>query len=137
MVIFIVIYLSTKLVEQVLAARSVVYREMCIKNRRNTVNYFINTFYTTVALGLQLPATATLGGVYSFDSIQCLKVTAVLISILYIWELGYRLSLRGSLIGHHFCTLLAIFALFITLEETWHPTLVPAGVIWLFQATTE
>lgn len=137
MVMFIIIYLSTKLIERVLSARSTVYREMGLRNQRNTVNYFINAFYTTVALGLQLPATATLGGIYSFNSIQCLKMTALLISILYIWELGYRVSLRTSLIAHHFCTLLAIFALFITLEETWHPALVPAGVIWLFQATTE
>ncbi|KAE9401812.1 hypothetical protein BT96DRAFT_743014, partial [Gymnopus androsaceus JB14] len=45
--------------------------------------------------------------------------------------------MRWPLLIHHFCTVFAIVLLLNVLSYTGHHTLIAAGEIWLFQATTE
>ncbi|KAI5478199.1 hypothetical protein MNV49_005366 [Pseudohyphozyma bogoriensis] len=82
-------------------------------------------------------AKAELRLVYYTTVAFCIKCTAVIVSVLYVFEMTYRSRMRMSLLLHHFFTLFAIFALFISLENTNHPATIPTGSIWLWQATSE
>ncbi|GAA5827260.1 hypothetical protein JCM11251_001197 [Rhodosporidiobolus azoricus] len=136
-VFFVTLYLSAKVTEQVLFRSSAEYKLLNAANQRNTVTYVLNTVFTTVALACQLVGTPALVRSYSQLGVQCITVTSAMISALYLFELVYRESMRPSLLAHHFCTLLAIFSLYISIEKSYHPATVTIGVIWLFQATTE
>ncbi|BGP44477.1 hypothetical protein JCM10450v2_000291 [Rhodotorula kratochvilovae] len=136
-VFFILLYLSAKATERGLARYSKDYRRLSPANQRNTVTYVLNTVYTTVALILQLIAAPVLAHSYTQLGFQSITLTAAIISALYVFEVIYRDFMRPSLLAHHFCTLLAIISLFVTIEKTFHPEIVTVGAIWLFQATTE
>ncbi|GAA5988555.1 hypothetical protein JCM11641_004602 [Rhodosporidiobolus odoratus] len=131
------LYISAKIIETLFARYSLEYRLLSPANQRNTVTYLLNTIVTTIALGFQLVCTPSLLHSYTQLGVQCLTVTAAMISALYVFEMIYRDSMRASLLAHHFCTLLAIISLFVAIENTYHPAIVSVGCIWLFQATTE
>ncbi|GAA5986662.1 hypothetical protein JCM11641_001355 [Rhodosporidiobolus odoratus] len=132
-----ILYFSAKVSHWGFKRYSAEYNKMSPANQRNTVTYVLNAFYTTVALICQCMATPALAHSYSQVGIKNITITAVIISALYLFELVYRDFMRPSLFAHHFCTLLAIFSLFVTIEKSFHPATVTVGVIWLFQATTE
>ncbi|GAA5888855.1 hypothetical protein JCM6882_002878 [Rhodosporidiobolus microsporus] len=134
---FLLLWLSAKVVEGLLFRYSAEYKLLGAVNQRNTVTYFLNAFYTTIALGLQLVAAPALVRSYTQLGVQCITVTSCMIAALYVFEMVYRESLRPSLLAHHLCTLLAIISLFVSIENSYHPATVTVGVIWLFQATTE
>ncbi|KAJ4490566.1 hypothetical protein J3R30DRAFT_3694241 [Lentinula aciculospora] len=131
------LYVMAKLVESLLGRFSLYYRAMSITNKRNSVTYVMDIFLTTGALVLQLVSSPVLNNRYTFAASGMLKVTALIISGLYIFELTYRISMRWPLMTHHFCTIFAIVLLLSVLSYTRHPALMGAGNIWLFQATTE
>ncbi|GAA5861434.1 hypothetical protein JCM1840_005368 [Sporobolomyces johnsonii] len=131
------LYLSAQLVDFVLRQTSDEFKLLTVTNQRNTVTYFLNTFYTTLALGFQLYSTPALAHAYRYAGIDSIVITASIISALYLFEMIYRMHMRASLLAHHFCTLLAIISLFVSIENTFHPATITIGVIWLFQATTE
>ncbi|KAI5478205.1 hypothetical protein MNV49_005372 [Pseudohyphozyma bogoriensis] len=112
--LFAILYLSARVISVALARYTAAYSTLGVNGQRKAVAYTVNLIYTTLALGLQLPSVVTYAGVYNFTAIQCLKCSAVVIS-----------------------TLFAIFALFISLENTNHPASIPTGSIWLWQATSE
>ncbi|GAA5997227.1 uncharacterized protein JCM10292_000112 [Rhodotorula paludigena] len=136
-VFFFLLYVGAKACEAGLSRWSRPYRKLSPANQRNTVTYLLNTFFTTVALILQLVASPVLAHEYSQRVVQAITLTAAIISALYLFEMAYRDFLRPSLLAHHICTLLAIFSLFVAIEKTYHPAIVTVGTIWLFQATTE
>ncbi|KPV78166.1 uncharacterized protein RHOBADRAFT_50669 [Rhodotorula graminis WP1] len=136
-IFFIILYLSAKATESCFMRYSSEYRKLSPANQRNTVTYLLNTVFTTIALVLQLVASPVFVRSYSQLAFQAITLTAAIVSALYIFEMVYRESMRPSLLAHHFCTLLAIMSLFVTMEQTFHPAIVTVGAIWLFQATTE
>ncbi|KAK0189483.1 hypothetical protein F5146DRAFT_1138888 [Armillaria mellea] len=136
-VYFFLLYVSGKVSEAVLGHFSKVFSSLSHEHQRNTVTYVLNTFWTLVALIVQLIALPMLLERYTVFNIHLLHVATILVSGLYIFELTYRPTMRLSLIIHHVCTLLAIIFLQIVLQVTSHPAIAAAGLIWLFQATTE
>ncbi|KAJ6571628.1 hypothetical protein B0H19DRAFT_1255585 [Mycena capillaripes] len=102
-----------------------------------TVAYFLNTFWTTVTLVLQLCASPLLAEQYTFDRIDLVKLAGLLVSGLYIFELINRSILRLPILIHHFCTLFATVLIVCTLQKTQHPALAALALLWLFHASTE
>ncbi|KAJ3746211.1 hypothetical protein DFH05DRAFT_922790 [Lentinula detonsa] len=132
------LYVVAKAVEFFFGHFSLSYADMSFVNQRNTVTYVLAIFFTTATLILQLVASPILNTLsYTFTEVALLKVAALLISGLYVFELTYRVSMRWPLMTHHFCTIFAIVLLLSVLSYTRHPALMGAGEIWLFQATTE
>ncbi|KAJ3746207.1 hypothetical protein DFH05DRAFT_1522801 [Lentinula detonsa] len=131
------LYVSAKAVEFLFGRYSLSYGTMSITNQRNSVTYVMAIFLTGGALTLQLISSPVLNNRYTFAASGMLKLTALVISGLYIFELTYRISMRWPLMTHHFCTIFAIVLLLSVLSYTRHPALMGAGEIWLFQATTE
>ncbi|KAJ4490554.1 hypothetical protein J3R30DRAFT_101472 [Lentinula aciculospora] len=132
------LYVVAKAVEFIFRQFSFAYHDMSFANQRNTVTYVIAILFTTTTLVLQLIASPILTThSYTFTQVALLKVAALIISGLYIFELTYRVSMRWPLMTHHFCTIFAIVLLLSVLSYTRHPALMGAGQIWLFQATTE
>ncbi|KAJ3835736.1 hypothetical protein EV361DRAFT_550252 [Lentinula raphanica] len=132
-----VLYMMAKATEFSLYVFSEQYRQMSFENKRNTVTYILDTIITLAVLILQIVAAPILASKFTFDNVNILKASALLISGLYIFELTYRPSMRWPLLIHHFCTIFAIVLLLSVLAYTGHPQIVAAGEIWLFQATTE
>ncbi|KAK0457111.1 uncharacterized protein EV420DRAFT_1765195 [Desarmillaria tabescens] len=136
-VYFFLLYVCAKFVAAVLGRFSKVFRSLSHEHQRNTVTYVLSTFWTLVAFIIQLIAFPMLLERYTVFNVSLLHVATILISGLYIFELTYRPIMRWPLIIHHICTLLAIVFLQIVLQVTSHPAIAVAGLIWLFQATTE
>ncbi|KAK0495081.1 hypothetical protein EDD18DRAFT_1355083 [Armillaria luteobubalina] len=131
------LYANGKGVDLLLDRFSKEYPALSFGNRRNVVTYCLNTFWTTVAFILQIVASPMLGGYYTWDRIGEARMAAVIISGLYIYEMVFRPSMRWTLLVHHFCTLFATIFIQIALQMALHPAIASAGLIWLFQATTE
>ncbi|KAK0477124.1 hypothetical protein IW261DRAFT_306345 [Armillaria novae-zelandiae] len=136
-VYFFLLYVNGKFSEAVLRHFSKVFCSLSHEHQRNTVTYVLNTFWTLVALIVQLIAFPVLLERYTMFNIDLVHVATILVSGLYIFELTYRPTMRWPLIIHHICTLLAIIFLQVVLQVTSHPAIATAGLIWLFQATTE
>ncbi|KAF9067972.1 hypothetical protein BDP27DRAFT_1267003 [Rhodocollybia butyracea] len=132
-----ILYIIAKTIEMFLCRFSVCYRELSFANQRNTTTYVLDILITTAGLVLQLISSPVLVSRYTFNNFGMLKVTALLISGLYIFELTYRSSMRWPLMIHHFSTIFSIVLLLSVASYTSHPALMGAGEIWLFQATTE
>ncbi|PBK88470.1 hypothetical protein ARMGADRAFT_970953 [Armillaria gallica] len=131
------LYVNGKGVDFLLVRFSKEYPALSFSNKRNAVTYCLNTFWTTVAFILQIVASPMLGGYYTWDRIGEARMAAVIISGLYIYEMVFRPSMRWTLLVHHFCTLFATIFIQIALQIALHPAIASAGLIWLFQATTE
>lgn len=116
---------------------SATYKELSDTNQRTTVIYVLNILYTTLAVTLQLVAIPALVEDYTLLGIHCVKLAGLVISGLYIFELVYREWMRWPMIIHHFATLFAILFVGSALDRTKNPAYVVAGLLWLFQATTE
>ncbi|KAK0459310.1 uncharacterized protein EV420DRAFT_314593 [Desarmillaria tabescens] len=131
------LYVNGKGVDFLLVRFSKEYPNLSFANRRNVATYCLNAFWTTVAFILQSVASPMLGEHYTWDRIGEARMAAVIISGLYIYELIFRTSMRWPLLVHHFCTLFATIFIQIALQIALHPAIASAGLIWLFQATTE
>ncbi|KAK0486427.1 hypothetical protein IW261DRAFT_797208 [Armillaria novae-zelandiae] len=131
------LYVNGKGVDFLLDRFSKEYAVLSFDNKRNVVTYCLNTFWTTVAFILQIVASPMLGGYYTWDRIGEARMAAVIISGLYIYEMVFRPSMRWTLLVHHFCTLFATIFIQVALQIALHPAIASAGLIWLFQATTE
>ncbi|KAJ7503112.1 hypothetical protein B0H11DRAFT_2274501 [Mycena galericulata] len=134
---FLFLYVSAKFTELYLSRFSVGFTKLSFDHRRNTVAYCLNTFWTTVALILQFCASPLLAEDYTLDRINLVKLAALIVSGLYIFELTYRPSLRLPILIHHFCTLFATILIVCTLQKTLHPALAVLGLLWIFHASTE
>ncbi|KAF8918686.1 hypothetical protein CPB85DRAFT_1430381 [Mucidula mucida] len=77
--------------------------ELSFENQRNTVTYVLNTIWTTVALVFQCLSSPMLRQEYSLANLSQLRIAAVIVSVLYIFELIYRPNMRWPLLIHHFC----------------------------------
>ncbi|KAK0212306.1 hypothetical protein DFS33DRAFT_1376811 [Desarmillaria ectypa] len=134
---FFLLYVCAKGMEIVLPRIYATYRDLSFENKRNTVTYAMNTFWTLVALVMQGIGGSVASQNYTVLNVSLVKIVGNLISGLYIFELTYRPNMRLPLLIHHFCTLFAIIFLQVVLQITEHPAIAIAGYIWLFQATTE
>ncbi|KAJ7496695.1 hypothetical protein FB451DRAFT_1208433 [Mycena latifolia] len=134
---FLLLYISGKITEFGLLRFSVGFLKLSFEHRRNTVAYFLTTFWTTVALILQLCASPILAEKYTWTCIDLIKLAGLIVSGLYIWELMYRCSLRLPILMHHFCTIFASILIIVALQETQHPALGVLALLWIFHATTE
>ncbi|KAG7449903.1 uncharacterized protein BT62DRAFT_928660 [Guyanagaster necrorhizus] len=134
---FFLLYVCAKGVEMVLPRLYATYRDLSLENKRNTVTYAMNTFWTLVALVTQGVGGSVASQNYTVLNVSLVRVVGNLISGLYIFELTYRPNMRWPLLIHHLCTLFAIVFLQVVLQITEHPAIAAAGYIWLFQATTE
>ncbi|KAK0196015.1 hypothetical protein F5146DRAFT_1133476 [Armillaria mellea] len=131
------LYVNGKGVDFLLGRFSKEYPALSFDNRWNVVTYCLNTFWMTVAFILQIVASPMLGGYYTWDCIGKARMAAVIISGLYIYEMVFHPTMRWMLLVHHFCTLFATIFIQIALQIALHPAIASAGLIWLFQATTE
>ncbi|KAK0486372.1 hypothetical protein IW261DRAFT_1455163 [Armillaria novae-zelandiae] len=134
---FLLLYACAKGVEIVLPRLYTTYRGLSFENKRNTVTYVMNTFWTSVALITQGVGGSVATENYTVFNVSLVRVVGNIISGLYIFELTYRPNMRWPLLIHHLCTLFAIIFVQVVLQITEHPPLATAGYIWLFQATTE
>ncbi|KAK0478774.1 hypothetical protein IW261DRAFT_186261 [Armillaria novae-zelandiae] len=132
-----ILYICANCVEFVLLRSSKVFMQLSFENQRNTVSYVLNAFWTSVALALQLIASPTLGERYTSARVGELRVAATVISGLYIFELAYRKQMRRPLLVHHFSALFSLIFLQVMLQVSMHIEIICAGLLWLFQATTE
>ncbi|KAJ7647796.1 hypothetical protein FB45DRAFT_998737 [Roridomyces roridus] len=131
------LYVSAKVVELYFVNFTVGFSKLSFDHQRNTVAYVLNTFWTTVALALQFVASPLLAEQYTMERINFVKLAALVISGLYIFELTYRPSLRMPILIHHFCTLFATILIVCVLQKTLHPALAALGLLWIFHASTE
>ncbi|KAJ7626859.1 hypothetical protein FB45DRAFT_920222 [Roridomyces roridus] len=134
---FLFLYVSAKVAELLMAKICSGFSELSLDHRRNTVSYVLNIFWSTVALGLQLAASPILAERYTTERLDLVRLAALIISGLYIFELTYRPSLRMSILIHHFCTLFAVVLIVCVLQQTLHPALPALGLLWIFHASTE
>ncbi|SJL08431.1 uncharacterized protein ARMOST_11795 [Armillaria ostoyae] len=132
-----ILYICANCIEFVLLRYSKVFVQLSFENQRNTVTYVLNTFWTSVALALQLIASPTLGERYTSERVGEIRVAAMVISGLYVFELAYRKQMRLPLLIHHFSALFSIIFLQVMLQVSMHIEIICAGLLWLFQATTE
>lgn len=114
-----------------------------------------NTFWTPVALVIRPIVFPVLLERYTMFNIDVVHVATILVSGLHIFGMTCPPTMRWSFIIHRICvstsvlwyhsgsliyprqTLLAIIFLQTELQVTSHPAIAAAGLIWLFQATTE
>ncbi|KAF9037888.1 hypothetical protein BDZ89DRAFT_1061460 [Hymenopellis radicata] len=136
-VYFIILYLSGKLTELAFLRFSTVFPALSFENKRNTVTYGLNTFYTTIALLLQLLSSPMLAEKYTLNRMGEIRFACVVVSGLYLYEMIYRSNMRWTLLVHHICTLFSLFFMQAALQISLNPAIFSLGVIWLFQATTE
>ncbi|KAJ6484383.1 hypothetical protein C8R47DRAFT_1217271 [Mycena vitilis] len=134
---FLFLYMSAKATEIFMSRFSPGFKKLSFDHKRNTVAYVLNTFWTTVALVLQLSASPMLAEKYTYDRIDLVRLAGLLVSGLYIFELTYRSSLRIPILIHHFCTLFATILLVCVLQRTRHVAIASLALLWLFHATTE
>ncbi|KAF9029329.1 hypothetical protein BDZ89DRAFT_1014422, partial [Hymenopellis radicata] len=134
---FFLLYLSGKAVEKLFLRYSRVFPTLSLENRRNTVTYVLNSFYTTLAFTLQMFCSPMLAEQYTVVHASELRVCVTVITGLYLYELIYRHSMRIPLMAHHLFTLFAILFVAISTQISANPAVFPAGLIWVFQATTE
>ncbi|KAF9037875.1 hypothetical protein BDZ89DRAFT_1129809 [Hymenopellis radicata] len=97
----------------------------------------LNTFYTTIALLLQLLSSPMLAEKYTLNRMGEIRFACVVVSGLYLYEMIYRSNMRWTLLVHHICTLFSLFFMQTALQISLNPAIFSLGVIWLFQATTE
>ncbi|KAF9045719.1 hypothetical protein BDZ89DRAFT_134999 [Hymenopellis radicata] len=112
------LYVSSKFTEVALFRFSSVFVGLSFENRRNTITYAMNAFYTTVALALQLFASPMLLERYTVDRMGAVRVVSLVISGLYLFEMIYRPNMRWPLLIHHFCTLFSVIFLQVALQIT-------------------
>ncbi|KAK9897917.1 hypothetical protein P389DRAFT_210293 [Cystobasidium minutum MCA 4210] len=137
-VVFVVIlYLNAKVAEFLFQRHSTVYRSMTYANKRTSVMYILNVIYTLVVLILQLIASPMLAEKYTVERADLIKVAATIVSLLYLFEIVYRESMRTQMLIHHSATLFAVCLVSGTLDSTHHPSILVTGLVWLFQASTE
>lgn len=136
-VYFCILYFSAKLVHAGFFRYSATFKNLSNANQRTTVIYVLNIVYTTLALALQLVASPTLAEDYTLLGAHCIKLVGLIISGLYLFELVYREWMRWPMLIHHFATLFAILFVGTAIDETLQPAYLVAGLLWLFQATTE
>ncbi|KAJ7637272.1 hypothetical protein DFH06DRAFT_1138901 [Mycena polygramma] len=134
---FLFLYISAKFTERFMSHFSVGFTKLSFDHKRNTVAYVLNTFWTTVALALQLCASPILAEKYTFDRIDLVKLAGLLVCGLYIFELTYRSRLRLPILIHHFCTLFATILIVCVLQKSDHAALAALGLLWIFHASTE
>ncbi|KAK0200989.1 hypothetical protein DFS33DRAFT_1093686 [Desarmillaria ectypa] len=138
LIYMIILYMCTNCIEFVLLRFSKEFMQLSFeKNQMNTVTYVLSTFWTSVALDLQLLTSPILGGRYTSERIGEIRIACMVISGLYIFELTYRKQMRRPLLIHHFSALFSIIFLQVMLQMSMHVEIICAGLLWLFQATTE
>lgn len=64
--------------------------------------YILNVIYTLVVLILQLIASPMLAEKYTVERADLIKVAATIVSLLYLFEIVYRESMRTQMLIHHF-----------------------------------
>jgi len=131
------LYASAKFVQFMFEQYSPIYGKLSFEHQRTSIIYILNIVYTTIPLFLQLVSSPILAGKYSTDRVGEIRVVALMITGLYLFELTYRPSMRWQLISHHFFTILAIILVAISLQIAKHPHFFILAHIWPFQATTE
>jgi len=114
-----ILYFSAKTTECVFSRCSRKYNDMSFANRRTSVIYILNIFYTTVALALQLAGSPAMRQEYTKTGTDCIIVASVIVSGLYLFEIIYRDSMRWPMLAHHFSTLFAIIFVNSALYKTW------------------
>ncbi|KAJ7648309.1 hypothetical protein DFH06DRAFT_1476343 [Mycena polygramma] len=133
---FLVLSIAAKIAERFLSRFSAVFQKLSFDHQRNTVAYVMTTFWSTVALAVQLSASPILAERYTPDRIDSVKLVALITCGLYIFELIYLPKLTTSVLIHHCCTLFSTVLVIYTLQETQNPALASLGLIWLGHATT-
>ncbi|WVF70459.1 hypothetical protein IAT40_005249 [Kwoniella sp. CBS 6097] len=137
-VVFLFLYFFAMGTEVLFLRFHKVYKGIPREHQRNVVMYAMNIIFTTIALVLQLVPTPGFAGNYQLSHVQCMRFAALLICILYIFELIFRYGhMRLPLIAHHFLTIFAISLTLTLFEYNQSSTYMLSAVIWLLQATTE
>lgn len=79
-------------------------------HRRTSVMYVLNIIHTTIVLVLQLVAAPTLAQEYTVSRTDMIRVAATIVSLLYLFEMIYRHSMRLQMLVHHFAVSILPFA---------------------------
>jgi len=115
-----------------------------LRNQRNLVCYVIEVLFMLIGLII------TLGWVCALLSrnmdnlfnatpthIELFRFTALALSLLYLWELSYRIDMNWQLTLHHFLTILLIIMYLHSLMDTGDIYFMGSGVCLLLTAWTE
>lgn len=71
-------------------------------NKRTSVMYILNVIHTTAVLVLQLIASPSLAEEYTVLRTDLIRIAATIVSLLYLFEIIYRESMRTQMLVHHF-----------------------------------
>lgn len=96
-------YFSAKGTEWALGRYTKSFRELSFANQRTCVMYILNIFYTTLAFGVQLGGNRILYKEISAPTVNCIKVSGIPVTVLYLFGLTYRPAMRAQMLTHHFC----------------------------------
>lgn len=113
-----ILYFSAKATDFALHRISRTYASLTPANKKTTTVYVLNVIFTATALATQLVAMPMLRQEYTKFRLDCVKVSGVIITGLYLFELIYRESMRWPMLLHHFSTIFAMSFVVVTLERT-------------------
>lgn len=97
-----ILYINAKFLEYLFTHFSPIYRKMTHANQRTSVMYILNIVHTTAVLVLQLIAAPSLAREYTVKRTDLIRIAAMIVSVLYLFEIIYRASMRTQMLIHHF-----------------------------------
>ncbi len=111
------------------------------EKQRNTITYVTEIIVTTATLVMQIYGSIDVlfkwSDETSQDRVEWMAISLQLITVLYVWELIYRLRIGWPLLVHHLVTLLLIQLVVLTFDETRQFVYKRGGILLGFHATTE
>jgi len=117
------------------------FRGLSPEKQRNTVTYVIEVVVTTFALVAQLYGGCDVllkaRDLTTLNRMNWMIISLQLVSVLYVWELIYRLRFGWPLLLHHLVTLLLIQVVTVSFFETQDILYIRFALLLGFNATTE
>lgn len=101
-VYIVILYLNAQFVSFILHRFSSTYRQMTTTNKRTSTMYILNILHTSMVLILQLIASPSLAEKYTVERTDLIRIAATIVSLLYLFEIIYRESMRIQMLIHHF-----------------------------------
>lgn len=121
---------------------SIVFREMNLKNKRNTITYvmeLIGTSISFIMLTFWFPRIVSVTDIvkpFTEKETLILSSSISLVYYLYIFEVIYKASMNFQLLAHHVLTIVMTFIVCAMLWDTRHPSAV-YPIIMVYAAITE
>eukprot|EP01102_Stenamoeba_stenopodia_P011110 TRINITY_DN339_c0_g3_i2.p1 TRINITY_DN339_c0_g3~~TRINITY_DN339_c0_g3_i2.p1 ORF type:complete len:889 (+),score=191.51 TRINITY_DN339_c0_g3_i2:204-2870(+) len=97
------------------------FRKMALAHQRAVVSYILELLVQTAVLGWELYIYSTITWIdkdqdFQGNIIRQAVLACSIVGALYIWELIYRISLRGQILAHHLVVLILMMTIIYRLD---------------------